>query len=237
MSKQRIIIGRAGDVTLYDDTVSRKHACLELEDGQMFLEDLDSRNGTYELRDKKLVPFRSGSVYPDQVFAFGECVRSIRQILKQAGVGGDGVEQAVAAGSDDEDPLDATRIGFSVPQRKRLTRADIIGLLEQVEDALEAGGDLDGVCEELGITAQRYHRWCEEHGATRAERDQPLEALRQENERLRRLISDLMLERETLRDQVRDLGGEPAPGTAPAVAPPPSGSPNFTVVGGSEKPT
>ena len=82
MSKQSFIIGRAGDVTLYDDTVSRRHACLEVEDEGMFLRDLESRNGTYEIRDKKLVPFASGAVYPDQVFAFGECVRSVEGVGK-----------------------------------------------------------------------------------------------------------------------------------------------------------
>ncbi len=244
MDRQSFIIGRAGDITLYDDTVSRRHACLEIEDGQVFLQDLDSRNGTYELRDKKLVPFRSGAVYAEQVFAFGECVRSIRQLLKQAGVGGDELESTAGGSSaeddgegEDEDVLDATRVGFSVAPRKRLSRADILGMLDRVEDRLAAGEVLETVCTDLGITEQRYGRWCEEYGATRAERDESTALLRSENERLRRLISDLMLERESLREALRAHGVEVPGEVSPAEGTPdPARTPNFTVVG-NDKPS
>lgn len=208
MSKQSFIIGRAGDIALYDDTVSRRHACLEVEDAGMFLRDLESRNGTYEIRDKKLVPFASGAVYPDQVFAFGECVRSVKQLLNEAGVAGKNLTDTAnpLAYGDDNNPLDATQVGFRVPPRKRLSRANIIEMLEQIEDHLAAGGALEEICVRLGISEQRYERWCNEHGETRAEREKSMAALLRENVRLRKLVADLSLERERLREALDRQG-------------------------------
>lgn len=43
------VIGRAGDssVVLHDGTVSRRHAVITVVDGEVWIEDLDSKNGTY----------------------------------------------------------------------------------------------------------------------------------------------------------------------------------------------
>ena len=84
MEKKTYTIGRAGDIKLKDETVSRLHACLEVDGDKLYLRDLDSHNGTYEIRDKELVPFTAGSVTQDQTFAFGECVRNVAQLLRTA---------------------------------------------------------------------------------------------------------------------------------------------------------
>lgn len=206
MSKTPYIIGRAGDITLYDDTVSRRHACLEIDGDELFLRDLDSRNGTYEIRDEKLEPFSAGAVNPDQVFAFGECVRSVAQLLSAADAAGMVLSETFGAEAAAEgvDPLDSTKIGFSIAPRKRLTSANIIEMLEQAEDQSEAGKPLGEICEGLGITTQRYQRWRTEYGATRAEREDGIAALRRENQRLRKLVADLSLEREVLKDALKN---------------------------------
>ena len=206
MSKTPYIIGRAGDITLYDDTVSRRHACLEIDSEELFLRDLDSRNGTYEIIDEKLVPFTAGAVNPDQVFAFGECVRSVAQLLSAAEAAGMVLSETFGAEPEGADPLDATKIGFSIAPRKRLTSANIIEMLEQAEDESEAGKPLTEICGGLGITTQRYQRWCTEYGATRTEREEGIAALRRENQRLRKLVADLSLEREVLKDALKVSG-------------------------------
>ena len=204
MSKTPYIIGRAGDITLYDDTVSRRHACLEVDVNDFYLRDLDSRNGTYEICGEKLVPFTAGAVTPDQVFAFGECVRSVTQLLSAADAAGMVLSDTFGAAADDADPLDATKIGFSIAPRKRLTSANIIEMLEQAEDQAETGKPLAEICGSLGTTLQRYQRWCSEYGATRADREDGIAALRRENERLRKLVADLSLEREVLKDALKN---------------------------------
>lgn len=202
MSKNSYIIGRAGDIPLYDDTVSRRHARLDVDGDEYFLTDLESRNGTYLIRDKQLLPFTKGRVTVDQVFAFGECVRTLPQLLDSL----PGREAAPAGEAEAPPPVvvaevasfDATMV--SLPAVQRLTTVDIIGLLERAEDALNAGRPLTEVCETLGISEQRYQRWCREYGATRIEREGNTQALRRENERLRKLVSDLSLERDALRE-------------------------------------
>lgn len=205
MSRQSFIIGRAGDIKLYDDTVSRRHACLEVEDGVLFLRDLESRNGTYEIRDRHLTPFVAGAVTTDHVFAFGECVRSVAQLLEMARENGAELEElSPAHGATDArvaDALDATVIGgIDVVPRPRLGAADIVELLDRIDNDVAAGANLDEACARVGITAQRYARWCNEHGATPAERGAADEDLRRENARLRKLVADLSLEREALRE-------------------------------------
>lgn len=187
MSGQRFTIGRAGDITLYDDTVSRRHAVLEIEGDVIRLRDLDSRNGTYKIIDKKLVPFANGEVYADEVFAFGECVRSVKQLLSETGGAYSRLEEtSVWFGADDDDSLRATQAGFSLPSRQRLTRDDIVGMLGQIDDRVEAGGDLSEVCQDLGITRQRYERWNREYGAAGGD-----QRLQQENDYLRDRVAGL----------------------------------------------
>lgn len=226
MSKLSYIIGRAGDITLYDDTVSRRHACLEFDGAELRLRDLDSRNGTYEIRDNKLVPFKSGVVTREQVFAFGECVRSVVQLLAEI----DGAAESLADTAGGErppatvGPTDATTAGINIEPHKRLSVPDIIELLEGVEDRTTAGETVAEACAGLGIPEQRYSRWCREYGATRAARDQAIQDMRRENERLRRMLADLALERDVLKERLKVQ-------SVPARPEPPVSPPSLTVVG------
>jgi hypothetical protein len=225
MARKSYVIGRAGDITLYDDTVSRRHACLEVEGDQLFLRDLDSRNGTFEIRNDKLVPFPGGAITVDQVFAFGECVRSVRQLLDAIGVEAPKVPAADESAAAPAPPApDATRFGLAVAPRQRLSPSDIVGLLEQVEDGLAVGRTLEALCESLGFSEQRYLRWSKEYGRTRAERERTVAELRRENDRLRKLVADLSLERDVLKEALKSASERPA-------APP--ASPSLTIV--SEK--
>lgn len=119
--KKTYFIGRAGDIRLDHTSASRHHACLDVSDSKLVLRDLASRNGTFEIRGEKPVPFAEGEVHVEQVFAFGICVRSIRQMLAEVGASGrwrasadvrDGKIQVLAdAGADgmrtDSNPLDS----------------------------------------------------------------------------------------------------------------------------------
>lgn len=115
--------------------------------------------------------------------------------------------------------MDATSVGFSVPPRKRLMRAGIVEMLEQVEDHLTGGGELEAICVELGISKQRYLRWCQEHGETRADRERSMADLQRENSRLRKLVADLSLERESLREAAAASEADVVPNTLAANEP------------------
>lgn len=199
MAIKTYIIGRAGDIKLYDDTVSRRHASLEIADGALVLRDLRSRNGTYEIRDKQLVPFSGGAIDRDQVFAFGECVRSVAQLL-QAVADADRSAAGELPGGRTEPPwsADETAAEIELKPRPRLSSADIVALLNEVEEACAGGERLQEVLTRLNISEERYARWSEHHGVARSDLD-TVNALHRENARLRRLVSDLVLERDALK--------------------------------------
>lgn len=221
MSSQTYIIGRAGDIVLYDDTVSRRHASLEIDGDRVTLRDLDSRNGTYLIRDKALLPFSSGVVTSDQVFAFGECVRSVAQLLTVIRdlTGEEAIDESLA---DTGNRLDSTQLGFSVAPRPRLTHADIVEMLERIESAVTSGQGRAEACAALGITEQRYERWCKEHGRSSAERSLEYAELKRENERLRTLVADLSLERDVLKQALAKANAPQAKPSAP--------TPSFTLI-------
>lgn len=193
MTRKRIyLIGREGNVRLHDETVSRRHARLEVDGDTVTLRDLGSRNGTYEVRDRELVPFTEGQVIRSQVFAFGECVRTVAQLINTAEL-----EAAIAQARPVEEleaegrHLEATTTGSLAAPAKRLSSSDIIQMLEHAEDERDAGRDIPAICTALGITVQRYERWCHEYGATRHIREQSVVALRRENEQLKSLVRKL----------------------------------------------
>jgi len=192
MGKRTSLIGRHGNVKLNDETVSRRHARLEVDGDALHLTDLNSRNGTYEVRDTELVPFTAGPVERSQVFAFGECVRTVAQLIRTAAL-----EAAMAKARPepdigiDDDRFEATSIGSLVVPRKRLSPADIVQLLERAEDEVADGRTVVDVCTGIGITVHRYERWCREYGATRREREQNLAVLQRENARLKQRVADL----------------------------------------------
>jgi len=221
MSKQTYIIGRAGDVVLYDDTVSRRHASLEIDGDRITLRDLDSRNGTYLIRDKALLPFSSGVVTSEQVFAFGECVRSVAQLLTVIRdlTGEELIDESLA---DTGNRLDSTQLGFSVAPRPRLTHADIVEMLERIESAVVSGQARAEACAAVGITEQRYERWCKEHGGSSVERSLEYAELKRENERLRMLVADLSLERDVLKQALAKASGPQAKPNTP--------TPSFTLI-------
>ena len=60
------IIGREGHIYIRDAAVSKRHAEITFANGKFFLRDLKSTNGTYLLKNKKIVHFQEGYVHPDQ---------------------------------------------------------------------------------------------------------------------------------------------------------------------------
>jgi putative transposase len=55
-------------------------------------------------------------------------------------------------------------------------------------------------CREAGITEQSYYRWRKEYGGLKLEQARRLKELEKENSRLRRLVTELSLEKQVLKD-------------------------------------
>jgi transposase-like protein len=83
---------------------------------------------------------------------------------------------------------------------KRFSPEQIIAMLRQIEVQLATGKSLALACKEAGISEQSYYRWRKEYGGLQLEQAKRLKDLERENARLRRLVADLSLEKQVLKD-------------------------------------
>jgi transposase-like protein len=87
-----------------------------------------------------------------------------------------------------------------MPRGRKVSPEQIIAALRQIEVQLAQGMSLALACKEAGIAEQSYYRWRKEYGGVAVEQAKRLKELERENTRLRRLVADLSLEKEVLKD-------------------------------------
>lgn len=75
-----------------------------------------------------------------------------------------------------------------------------MSLLRQIEVAVANGKTTPIARREGGITEQTYYRWRKEFGGLQVDQACRLKALEQENAKLKRLVSELSLEKLVLKD-------------------------------------
>jgi transposase-like protein len=83
---------------------------------------------------------------------------------------------------------------------KKHTPEQIVSLLRQIEVAVANGKTTPVACRESGITEQTYYRWRKEYGGLQVDQARRLKELEQENVKLKRLVSELSLEKLVLKD-------------------------------------
>ncbi len=76
----------------------------------------------------------------------------------------------------------------------------IVTLLRQVEVGLANGKSTPQACKEAEITAQTYYRWRKEFGGLKLDHAKRLKELERENAKLKRLVAELSLEKQILKD-------------------------------------
>jgi pSer/pThr/pTyr-binding forkhead associated (FHA) protein len=85
MESRTYVIGREGHIFLDDMTVSKQHAELQILNGEIYLRDLGSTNGTYLVKNKRLVAFAEGYVQINQPVVIGNKQYTVRKLLEMAG--------------------------------------------------------------------------------------------------------------------------------------------------------
>ena len=85
-------------------------------------------------------------------------------------------------------------------RRKNWSAEEIIAKLRLIEVQLAQGKSLALTCKEAEISEQSYYRWRREYGGIAVEQAKRLKDLERENARLRRLVADLSLEKQVLKD-------------------------------------
>ena len=76
----------------------------------------------------------------------------------------------------------------------------IVTVLRQIEVQIANGKKVPQACKEAGIHTQTYYRWRKEYGGLKLDQAKRLKDLGKENARLKRLVAELSLEKQVLRD-------------------------------------
>jgi len=87
--------------------------------------------------------------------------------------------------------------------KRRFTSEDIIHKLREAEVMSAQGKTVAEISRQLGVTEQTYFRWRKEYGGLKIDQAKRLKELEQENARLRRALSDAVIDNQILREVSR----------------------------------
>jgi transposase-like protein len=79
--------------------------------------------------------------------------------------------------------------------RKRHTAEEIVAKLRQVDVLIAQGRQVADAVRSIGVTEVTYYRWRNEYGGLKGDQVKRLKELELENNRLRRAVSDLTLDK------------------------------------------
>ncbi len=86
------------------------------------------------------------------------------------------------------------------PQCRKYKAEQIVTLLRQIEVQMANGKTAPQACKEAGIHTQTDDRWRKEYGGLKLDQAKRLKELEKDNTRLKRLVAELSLEKQVLRD-------------------------------------
>jgi transposase-like protein len=84
--------------------------------------------------------------------------------------------------------------------RKGKSTEEIIGFLREAEVRLVQGETVGKICRSIGISDQTYYKWRREYGGLKMDQAKRLKELERENERLKKAVSELTLDKLILKE-------------------------------------
>jgi putative transposase len=84
--------------------------------------------------------------------------------------------------------------------KKRWTADQIARTLAEAERESAKGLTVPDICRKLGIGTTTYYRWRQRHDPARVDDDRRRRELESEVDRLKRLVAELMLDKQMLQD-------------------------------------
>jgi transposase-like protein len=84
--------------------------------------------------------------------------------------------------------------------RRGLGAEQIVSKLRQIEVLLAQGKSAALACKDAGVSQQSYYRWRKEYGGLEIDQAKRMKDLERENMRLKRLVADLSVEKQVLKD-------------------------------------
>jgi putative transposase len=86
---------------------------------------------------------------------------------------------------------------------KRHKPEEIVAKLRQVEVLRGQNVSMSDAVRQIGVTEVTYYRWRKEYGGMSTDQLKRLKVLEKENERLRKAVSDLTLDKQILAEAAR----------------------------------
>ena len=86
-----------------------------------------------------------------------------------------------------------------MPQKKHKPE-ETVAKLRQVDVLLSQGRSVDEAVRSIGVTPFTYYRWRKEFGGLKGDQVKRLKELEKENDRLRKAVSDLTLDKLILKE-------------------------------------
>jgi transposase-like protein len=87
--------------------------------------------------------------------------------------------------------------------RKRYKPEEIVAKLRQVDVLHSQGMSMVDAIRQIGVSEVSYYRWRKEYGGMKTDQLKRLKELEKENQRLRRAVSDLTLDKVILTEAAR----------------------------------
>ena len=84
--------------------------------------------------------------------------------------------------------------------RKGKSTEEIIGFLREAEVRFGQGETVGKICRSIGISEQTYYKWRREYGGLKIDQAKRLKELERENDRLKRAVSELTLDKLILKE-------------------------------------
>ena len=86
--------------------------------------------------------------------------------------------------------------------RKRHSDEDILKLLREIEVRLASGSDVASACRAAGISDATYYTWRKKFGGMARSQLSEMKALEKENQRLKKIVADLELDKLILKESL-----------------------------------
>jgi putative transposase len=84
--------------------------------------------------------------------------------------------------------------------RKKFTPEEIIQILRTIEIEQGKGATVEESARKSNISVVTYNRWKREYGGLRVDQARRLKELEQENQRLKKLVADLSIDNQILKE-------------------------------------
>jgi putative transposase len=84
--------------------------------------------------------------------------------------------------------------------RKRRTADEVARVLREADRDLAKGLTISDICRKVGIAETTYYRWRQRHDPAQVDTDRRCRELEVDLDRLKRLVAELLLDKQMLQD-------------------------------------